>query len=111
MIKITHNLNDVIDYVESLKNEIESLNAQAVDKARSKLYSELPNVFGDAISYLNIDIQSTSSGSVTIIIDSVDFDDVYNTYGKTEDDILEFIEDFLLNEIGNEFKEANFEWQ
>jgi len=111
MIKITHNLNDVIDYVESLKNEIESLNAQAVDKARSKLYSELPNVFGDAISNFNIEIQNTSPGNISISIDSIDFDDVYKTYGKTEDDILEFIEDFLLNEIGNEFKEANFEWQ
>lgn len=111
MIKMTHNLNDVVDYVESLKNEIISLNVQALENAKNELFSELPSMYGNTLSYLNIDIRPNSSDSIEVVIDGVDFDDVYEKYNQTEDDILEFVQNFIFNKIEQQFKEAGFQWQ
>lgn len=111
MLKINHNLGDVVDYVESLKNDILAINSQSIEAAKYKLYNELSSMYGESFYDANINIQQTSTSDIAIEIENIDFNYIYQTKGVSEDELFEYITDFVYNEIGNGLKEAGFEWQ
>lgn len=106
-LKTTTNLTDLIDYVNSMQNDIEMLIAQVMNESITDLQSELPNRFGNAANEVIINL-NYDGGEISIDVENINPYHLYNFSGETPDDVVIYIENYLSAKVAEKFTSEGY---
>lgn len=95
-LKINHNLNSVVDYINNLQNEIQMTVSNSVQEAKDILMQELPELFGGGEEDITIDFQY-HSGSYTLIIEGINQYQAYYQTGMDFDTLVTYMENRIVD--------------
>jgi hypothetical protein len=95
-LKIKHNLNSVVDYVNNLENNIQMTVSNSVQEAKEKLIVELPQLFGGGEDDITIDFQY-HNGSYTLIIEGINEYQSYYQTGMDFDTLVTYMENRIVD--------------
>jgi len=105
--KVHTNIPDVIDYINMLPMQIESIIAKAIETAKDEIRADLVTVFG--IGDEDLDIQFSFDGrNYNLSVDGINEYQLFNNTGHDMDYILDFIENKMIDRIQSDLNEAGF---
>ncbi len=105
--KVNTNIPDVIDYVNMLPMQIESIIAKAIETAKEEIHADLVTVFG--VGDEDLDIQFSFNGqNYNLRVDGINEYQLFNNTGHDMDYILDFIENKMVDRIQSDLNEAGF---
>lgn len=108
-LKVTTNLDDVVDYINSIPNQIEMIISQVMADSMSELQTSVPDRFGNAASEATV-MLDYNGGEIVITVDGVNPYHLYNSTGESYEDILAYVEDFVSNKMTEKFRSEGFDY-
>jgi hypothetical protein len=95
-LKINHNLSSVVDYINSMENNIQMTVSNSVQEARGILAQELPALFGGGNDDIVIDFQY-HHGSYTLIVEGINQYQAYHQTGMDIDSLVTYMENRIVD--------------
>ena len=106
-LKTTTNIPDLIDYVNSMQNNIQMIISQVISEAISELESELPSRFGNAANDAKVTLEY-DGGDVLINVENINPYHLYNASGESYSDVVAHIEEYLSNKMAEKFRSEGY---
>jgi len=107
--KIQHNLDDVIDYINSMQNDIESIVAEGTQQAYEDLKNDIPYTFGNAMQDSVIEFDN-NGGNFVISVKGVNEYHLYNATGDTPSTVEDFMVEAIQNRIKQSFENRGYNY-
>jgi hypothetical protein len=108
-LKTTTNLGDLIDYVNSMQNDIQMIISQVMNETISELQSELPSRFGNAANDAQITL-AYDGGDISINVENINPYHLYNASGESYSDVVAYIEEYLSNKMAESFRSEGYNY-
>lgn len=108
-IKTTTNLADVIDYVNSMENNIQMIISEVMNETISELQSELPSRFGNAANNAQVTL-GYDGGDISINVENINPYHLYNASGESYSDVVAHIEEYLSNKMAEKFRSEGYDY-
>lgn len=105
--KVNTNLPEVIDYINQMSNDIQSVIVSAIAESKDEIYSDLNSTFGIGYDDLVIDF-SYDNGSYKLSIDGINEYQLYNNTGFDMDYLLDYVETKMLDKIQSSLDNAGY---
>jgi hypothetical protein len=108
-LKTTTNIADVIDYVNSMQNDIQMIISQVMNEAIIDLQSELPSRFGNAANEAQVTLEY-DGGDISINVENINPYHLYNASGESYSDVVAHIEEYLSNKMAERFRSEGYKY-
>lgn len=108
-LKTTTNLGDLIDYVNSMQNNIQMIISQVMNEAINELQSELPSRFGNAANEAQVALEY-NGGDISISVENINPYHLYNASGESYSDVVAYIEEYLSNKMAERFRSEGYNY-
>lgn len=105
--RVTHNIPDVIDYVNKMYVDIESVIAMAIELSKEDVLYDLQSVFGVPNEDVIIDFYY-NNGNYSLTVDGINEYQLFNNTGFDMDYVLNYIENKIVDRIQMELNQAGY---
>jgi hypothetical protein len=108
-IKVDHNLDEVLDYINSMQNDIQMIVAEATQLAYEDVRADSLSTFGRVMENASFDF-STDGNEFVITIDNINGYHLYNATGDTFGSVEECVSDIIQEKIRQSFIERGYDY-
>lgn len=106
-MKVQTNLSEVVDYINEMNNNIQSIISNAIEMAKIEITEDLFTVFGIPTEDLSIDFYFDGI-EYKLTVDGINQYQLFNNTGYDLDFIVNYIENKMLDKIQLELDDAGY---